>query len=343
MNSTCAETMFRDIVRLARSQGASDIHFGGCDGPFFRVDNELLQVQSFDVTLLHCAVQNAVASSPLLVQRLGELGDCTIMVSSDIAAPVRVHVWREGSTYGVAIRLHEAQLRSLDEIGLPPACSDLLNQPHGLFLFTGPTGSGKSTSLFSSVRDLSHRRPLHVLTIEDPIELSFASDISLIRRREVGRDVPDIASGIRSAMRSDPDVLVIGEMRDVASISAALEAAETGHLVISTIHASSSVACIERIIDSFPANRSAEARTRLASVLVGIINQRLLPRVGGGRCVAAECLIANDAVRTLIREARTHQLGNVIATSRSQGMESLSNSIERIKLSGVLLASERAA
>ncbi len=343
MNSICADAMLRDIVRLARSRGASDIHFSGYDGPFFRVDNTLERVASFDRSLLIFGIQKYLSNSSLLLQRLADIGDCTVMISPDEVAPVRVHIWREGSTFGVALRLHDAQLRSLDELGLPTVCTELLNEPHGLFLFTGPTGSGKSTSLFSSVRELSHRRPLHMLTIEDPIEVSFSSDISLIRRREIGRDVPDIASGIRSAMRSDPDVLVIGEMRDAEGISAALEAAETGHLVISTIHASSSAACIERIINSFPAERCAEARVRVSSALLGIINQRLLPTVGGGRCVAAECLVANDAIRTLIREARIHQIGNVIATSRAQGMESLSSAIERLTLSGIVRLADRAA
>ncbi|MHB8462440.1 MAG: type IV pilus twitching motility protein PilT [Vulcanimicrobiaceae bacterium] len=343
MNSVCAESMLRDLLRLARMRGASDVHFSGVAGPYFRIDNELQRVDAFDASLVSLAIQNWLGTRAFFAEKFAMVGDCTTMLSPDIAASARVHVWREGSTQGVAIRLHDVELRPLDEIGLPAACSGFLSEPHGLLLFTGPTGSGKSTSLFSAVRELSNRRPLHILTIEDPIEVAFSSERSFIRRREVGRDAPDMASCIRSAMRSDPDVLVIGEMRDVASITAALEAAETGHLVVSTLHASSSVSCIQRIVDSFPADRSAEARARLSGVLVGIVNQRLLPRIGGGRVVAAECLVANDAVRTLIREARSHQIGNVIATGRSQGMESLSSSIERLRLGGVLSIPDQAA
>ena len=343
MDESFARIQLFDVLTMARSRGASDIHLTADEMPFLRVDNHLELLEGLDGQDLLQALLEALDLSNALSDQLSKRGDCTTMMPRSLGLATRVHLWRQAGALSAAIRLHDTDLRSFSGLGLPDISRTLLTNASGLLLFTGPTGSGKSTSMYSSIREIATSRALHIMTIEDPIEVIFSVDKGLVQRREVGRDAPSFAASIRSAMRSDPDIIVVGEMRDPETMSAALHAAETGHLVVSTLHARSSASSIDRIIDSFPASRASEVRGRLASVLLGVINQRLLRRIGGGRVLAAECLVVNDAARTLIREAKTYQIGNLIAMGRATGMQSLAGEAERLNRDHVIENTERIA
>jgi twitching motility protein PilT len=208
--------------------------------------------------------------------------------------------------------------------------------PHGLVLVTGPTGSGKSTSLAAIIEDINESRGCHIITIEDPIEYLHGHKKSILHQREVGDDVESFDAALRAALREDPDVLLVGEMRDLESIQAALTIAETGHLVFATLHTNDSSQAIDRIVDVFPADRRAQIQVQLAHVLAGVVYQRLLPRLGGGLVAAFEILIGNHAVRNLIREGKTRQLRNMITANRGLGMQTLENDLSRLVAEGKL-------
>jgi twitching motility protein PilT len=233
---------------------------------------------------------------------------------------------QKGDT-ALALRMIPSDIPSFEELGLPPIAEWLARLPRGLVLLTGPTGSGKSTTLASIIDRINKTRSLHILTIEDPIEYVHKHGLSAISQREVGTDSPSFERALRSALREDPDVLLVGEMRDLESIQLALRLAETGHLVFSTLHTNDSSQAIDRIIDVFPAWRQEQTRVQLGASLAAVVAQRLVPRTDGGMVAAFEILIANHPVRNLIREGKTHQLPNIITTNKSEGMCSLEASL----------------
>jgi twitching motility protein PilT len=236
----------------------------------------------------------------------------------------------------MALRLIPRAVPSFTDLGLPPIIEQLANAPQGLVLVTGPTGSGKSTTLASMIRYLSTRRSSHILTIEDPIEYFHAHDRSIVTQREVGTDSQSFAQALRSALREDPDVLLVGEMRDVESIETTLTIAETGHLVLATLHTNDAPQAIDRVIDVFPGERQPQVRSQLASGLLGVVAQRLLPRADGGRVAAFEILLATTATRNLIREGKTEQLRNIMATGQQSGMQTLEDSLRTHVERGVI-------
>ena len=227
----------------------------------------------------------------------------------------------------LALRMIPSDIPTFDELGLPPVAEWLARLPRGLVLLTGPTGSGKSTTLASIIDRINQTRSLHILTIEDPVEYVHKHGLSAVTQREVGTDSPSFERALRSALREDPDVLLVGEMRDLESIQLALTLAETGHLVFSTLHTNDSSQAIDRIIDVFPSWRQEQIRVQLGSSLSAVIAQRLLPRINGGMVAAFEILIANHPVRNIIREGKTHQLPNLITTNQAEGMCSLESSL----------------
>jgi twitching motility protein PilT len=243
----------------------------------------------------------------------------------------RVNVFKQDGKLAATIRLLNSNIPSLDALGLPPVLKDLAEKPRGLILVTGPTGSGKSTTLAAMIDQINASRPDHIITIEDPVEYKYDKKLALIHQREVGRDVKDFASALRSALREDPDIILVGEMRDYETISAALTAAETGHLVMSTLHTTGAAQTIDRIIDACPASIQNQIRTQLAGVLNGVITQCLMPNArGNGRVAATEILIGTDAVCNQIRENKCHQLGTLMQSGANVGMHTLNSDLARL-------------
>lgn len=242
-------------------------------------------------------------------------------------ARLRGSAFYQRGELALALRMIPSEIPSFDQLGLPPIAEWLARLPRGLVLLTGPTGSGKSTTLASIIDRINETRALHILTIEDPVEYVHEHNLSAINQREIGLDSPSFERALRSALREDPDVLLVGEMRDLESIQLALTLAETGHLVFSTLHTNDAAQAIDRVIDVFPAYRQEQIRVQLSACLGAVVAQRLVPRIGGGMVAAFEVLVANHPVRNLIREGKTNQLLNVITTNQSEGMCTLEASL----------------
>lgn len=235
----------------------------------------------------------------------------------------RVNIYFQKGCEAASLRLIPKKIRSIGELGLPPIVERFSEHSQGFVIFTGPTGSGKSTSLAALIDKINKEQRKHIVTIEDPIEYVFEHDKSVISQREIGTDSDSFARALRSALREDPDVVLVGEMRDLETIEAALTIAETGHLVFTTLHTNSAAQTADRIINVFPSHLRQQVSNQLASVLLGVVSQRLIPKVGGGRIAVCELMLANSAVRSLIRDGKTYQIPNVIQTSAAEGMMSL--------------------
>ncbi len=239
----------------------------------------------------------------------------------------RVNAFHERGNVAAALRLIPSAIRTLEDLQMPKILQEFTKFPRGLVLVTGPTGSGKSTTLAAMVDRINTDRATHILTIEDPIEYAHASKKSIVVQREIHYDTYSFAAALRSSLRQDPDVVLIGEMRDLETIAAAVTIAETGHLVLATLHTNSAAQSIDRMIDVFPPHQQQQIRVQLAGMLQGIVSQRLIPGIGGGRVVAAEILVATGAVRNIIREGKTHQLDAVIQTGVEFGMQSMDRTL----------------
>ena len=248
----------------------------------------------------------------------------------------RVNAFHERGNLAAALRLIPNEIKSAAELGIPPIISTFAEFPRGLVLVTGPTGSGKSTTLASLIDKINTEKSHHIITIEDPIEFTHKSKKSVVVQREVHYDTYSFSAALRSSLRQDPDVVLIGEMRDLETISAAITIAETGHLVFATLHTNSAAQSIDRMIDVFPPHQQPQIRAQLSNILQAIVSQRLVPSIGGGRVVAAEVLIANPAVRNIIREGKSHQLDAVIQTSAEQGMQTMDRTLANLVQSGTI-------
>lgn len=248
----------------------------------------------------------------------------------------RVNAFHERGNLAASLRLIPNDIKTVTELGMPPVIQTFADYPRGLVLVTGPTGSGKSTTLAALVDKINTEKARHIITIEDPIEFTHKSKRSVIAQREVHYDTYSFSAALRSALRQDPDVVLIGEMRDLETISAAITIAETGHLVFATLHTNSAAQSIDRMIDVFPPHQQPQVRSQLANILQGICAQRLVPAIGGGRVVAAEVLVANPAVRNIIREGKSHQLDAVIQTGADQGMQTMDRTLVKLVQSGVV-------
>ena len=318
-------------------QGGSDLLLSGGSPPRIRVDGKLKPLT--DVQILTGDQINEIAL-PLLTdgQRMifEELLDVDFAFSWADKARIRGSIFTQRGQTALALRVIPARIPSFEELGLPYAASWVAEQPRGFVLVTGPTGSGKSTTLASIVNSINENRACHILTIEDPVEYVHHHKTSAVSQREVGLDSPSFDRALRSALREDPDVLLIGEMRDIDSIQIALTMAETGHLVFATLHTNDAAQAIDRIIDVFPAWRQEQTRVQLAASLSAVIAQRLVPKIGGGMVAAFEVLIATNPVRNLIREGRSNQLQNVMFTNTKEGMQTLENSLAEFIVTNVV-------
>jgi twitching motility protein PilT len=318
-------------------QGGSDLLLSGGSAPRIRVTGRLQPLSGAQI-LSGADVRDI--SLPLLTpsqrETFEEYLDVDFSFSWGDRARIRGSVFTQRGQTALALRIIPTKIPTFEELGLPWAANWVAEQPRGFVLVTGPTGSGKSTTLAAIVNLINETRACHILTIEDPVEYVHDHKMSAVSQREVGLDSPSFDRALRSALREDPDVLLIGEMRDIDSIQIALTMAETGHLVFATLHTNDAPQAIDRIIDVFPAWRQEQTRVQLASSLSAVIAQRLIPKINGGMVAAYEVLIATNPVRNLIREGRTNQLQNIMFTNTSEGMQTLENSLAKLIIEGVI-------
>lgn len=315
-------------LELAQAQGASDLHLGVGKKPTLRIDGTLLQLAKEPIMLsedMDGFIEVLLNDEQKKIFKDQKEIDFGFTYEEKIRC--RANAYIQKGLVAIAIRLISMEILSIEELNLPAILHEFAKLSQGFFLVVGPAGHGKSTTLAALIDEINHNRFDHILTIEDPIEYIFTPDRCLIDQREVGSDTVSFNKALRSVLRQDPDAIMIGEMRDPESIAIALTAAETGHLVFSTLHTNNAAQTIDRIIDSFPAGQQGQIRSQLASVLVGILSQRLVPRVDGGRVPATEVMFANAAIRNLIREDKTYQIDLVIETSAEDGMMSLNRSL----------------
>ena len=331
------ELLLEEVIK----KKASDLHLQVSLPPMLRVDGALTPISGVDalteesVEALIFAILDEDQKQILLKDKefdfsfaFGDLGR------------FRVNAFHERGNLAAALRLIPNEILSIEQLGLPPIVNKFADYPRGLVLVTGPTGSGKSTSLASLVNKINHERATHIVTIEDPIEYTHKSIRSVVVQREVHYDTYSFSAALRSSLRQDPDVVLIGEMRDLETISAAITIAETGHLVFATLHTNSASQSIDRMIDVFPPHQQPQIRSQLANILMAICSQRLIPSIGGGRIGAAEILIATPAVRNIIREGKSHQLEAVIQTGAEFGMQSMDKTLVSLIHNGTITYEE---
>ncbi len=326
----------KDLLHKVLEAKASDLHLTVGAPPTLRVDGQLTPVVGTEV-LTSDTAKNLVFELLSEEQKEVFLANKELDFSyslPDIKARFRVNAFFQRGEISAALRHIPLQVPSLEELNLPPILADFCKLPQGFILVTGPTGHGKSTTVAAMIRQINETRKVHIVTIEDPIEYIFSHQKSLIEQRELHLDTHSWEIALRSALREDPDVVFIGEMRDFETISAAVTIAETGHLVLATLHTNSAAQTIDRIIDVFPEHQQQQIRIQLAATIEGIVAQRLVPAIGGGRVPACEILLATAAVRNIIRERKTHQIDNVITTSVDLGMASLERSLAELVKAG---------
>ena len=329
--------MIESWIQILWDQGGSDLLLSAGSAPRIRVDGKLRPIEG--MPLLTGDEIDKIARPLLNPEQeaiFAEHLDVDFSFSWLDRARLRGSLFTQRGQAALALRIIPAGIPSFDELGLPAAAEWLANLPRGFVLVTGPTGSGKSTTLASIINRINETRSLHILTIEDPVEYVHTHKMSAVSQREVGLDSPSFDRALRSALREDPDVLLIGEMRDIESIQIALTMAETGHLVFGTLHTNDAPQAIDRIIDVFPAWRQEQTRVQLAASLAAVIAQRLVPRIDGGMVAAFEVLIATNPVRNLIRENRSNQLQNVMMTNSREGMQTLETSLVNLISQGTI-------
>jgi twitching motility protein PilT len=321
-----------DLLKATLELGGSDLHLSiGCP-PQVRVDGELKKLEYGDLTP---ELTKALAYSVLTdaqKKKFEEQWELDLAFGLRGVGRFRCNVFNQKGAVGAVYRLIPERIRALEELGLPPVLSELADRPRGLVLVTGPTGSGKSTTLAAMIDRINLSRHAHILTIEDPIEYLHQHKTALVNQRELHADTQSFTMALRAALREDPDVVLVGEMRDLETMEAAMKLAETGHLTMATLHTNSAAQTITRIIDAFPAHQQAQIRTQLSLVLEGIVCQALLPKSGGtGRVAALEILVANPAIRNLIRDDKIHQIYGTMQTGQEKfGMQTMNQALARL-------------
>ena len=326
------EVHMSELLQATIDEGGSDLHVRACMPPKLRVNGELLALS--DESLSEAESYNLVKeiSTEDQMAELERNGGTDFALAHPDGTRFRVSIFKERQRYGAVLRQIPNTLLTMEQIGLPKVVRELLFTPRGLILVTGPTGSGKSTTLASMIDVINQERNVHIITIEDPIEFYHKSKNSLVTQREVGVDVPSFAEAIRRGLRQDPDVILVGEMRDLETIAAAITAAETGHLVFGTLHTTGAAETIDRIVDAFPMDQQSQIRTQLATGLQAVISQILLPRIGSdgrthGRVAAFEIMTATDAIRSRIRDNKTNMIRSDLQTGAKFGMTTLDASL----------------
>lgn len=325
------------LLDVTLKQGASDLHLSANMPPLLRIDGELVPLTSHD-PLTDTSVRSLIGD--LMDSEQKDLFNTNKEIDFSFEygkyARFRVNAYHQLGTASAALRLITMTIPKIDDLHLPPVCKMFSELKQGLVLVTGPTGHGKSTTLAAIIGEINESRSDHVVTIEDPIEYVHLSKKALVSQREMHTDSLSWNVALKSVLREDPDVVLIGEMRDFETIAAALTIAETGHLVFATLHTNSAAQTIDRIVDVFPPHQQSQVRLQLAATIEGVFSQRLLPAIGGGRVVAYEILLANPAVRNVIREGKTHMIDNIVMTSTEMGMTILENRLAQLVNEGMV-------
>lgn len=312
------------LLKKAHYKEASDVHLVAGSSPVFRVDGKLMPEKE-DRLMPDDTMEMARAIlTDKLWDQLQEVREVDLSYGIPGVSRFRVNIFYQRSAISLAFRVIPRDIPTIDSLGIPQRLKDLVKKPHGLILVTGPTGSGKSTTLASMIDYMNHEMNRHIITLEDPIEYLHSHNKCIIEQREVGFDTISFKDGLRASLRQDPDVILVGELRDLDTIQTAITAAETGHLVLGTLHTQDTTGTIDRIIDVFPVHQKNQVRTMLANVLIGVMSQRLFPTLNTkGRVAATELLINNAAIKNLIRNEKMHQIPNVLQTSKDQGMHTM--------------------
>jgi twitching motility protein PilT len=325
------------LLQATVNSGASDLHITVGRPPTARRDGTLVSfenVKVLDADDTERMVMSLLSPEQRDVLQHEKQVDFSFGISG--LGRFRANAYNQRNSLALALRVIPFRVRSLEELGCPRSCTVLLNRPYGLVLVVGPTGSGKSTTLAAMIDRINETKPVHILTIEDPVEYLHHHKTAMINQREVGTDAVSFEAGLRSALREDPDVVLLGEMRDLESIQIALSLAETGHLVFATLHTNDASQALDRMVDVFPAEKRDQIQTMLAGSLQGVVSQRLLPASTGGRVAAYEVLMGNEAVRNLVREGKSRQLRNVVATGGPEGMQTIEMDLARLVTSGLV-------
>ena len=336
-------TVLDPLLRTMVQRRASDLHLTAGAPPHYRIHEKLVPIEGI-ASLTPDQSRQLVYSllAPQQIQRFEAEKELDFSFGIEQVSRFRVNVFLQRGCIGAAIRALPYRIPTFEECGLPVAiCEDLCRRPKGLVLVTGATGSGKSTTLAAMIDEINTHRNCHIVTIEDPIEYVHQHKQALVDQRELEGDTHSFAAALKHVLRQDPNVIMIGEMRDIETIEAALNIAETGHLVFATLHTSDAVQSINRIIDVFAAHKQAQVRTQLSFVLVGVVSQQLIPRVdGNGRVLALEVLLATHAIRAMIRESKVHQIYSVIQTGQREGMRTMNQSLFEIYSKGLVTYEE---
>lgn len=320
-----------DLLIMCKEKGASDLHLSSGASPMLRIRGALIPVEKeiYTKDRVHEMIYEVLTDDRKA--QLEEKHEIDFAIELIDVGRFRVNAFYQRRGESAAFRIIPTKIKTLDELGLPPVCTQLSRSKKGLILVTGPTGSGKSTTLAAMIDIVNSEREDHILTIEDPIEFVHENKNCLINQREVGPHTNSFSIALRSALREDPDVILVGEMRDLETIQMALTAAETGHVVFATLHTNSAAQTIDRIVDVFPPHQQQQIRTQLSEALVAVISQTLIPTIDGqGRVVACEIMVATSAIKNLIREGKTHQMPSIIQTGAKDGMQSMDQCLKML-------------
>ena len=334
---TTSALKIENLLEICVQAKASDLHIQVGLPPMLRIDGTLRPIPNMPVVTQADAEKMIFSTLDSEQQQiLAKDKEFDYSFAFGSIGRFRVNAFQEMGNLAAAMRLIPDKILSCQELGLPAIVEKFTEFPRGLVLVTGPTGSGKSTTLAALLEKINQEKPVHILTIEDPIEFTYKSKKALVAQREVHYDTYSFSRALKSALREDPDVVLIGEMRDLETIQAAITVAETGHLVFATLHTNSAAQSIDRMVDVFPAHQQQQVRMQLSSVLQAVCAQRLVPAIGGGRVAAAEIMITNPAIKSLIREGKTHQLDTAIQTGVSQGMQTMDRTLVKMVQTGVI-------
>ena len=328
---------FLELLRDGTDKRASDIHITVGVPIIYRINGKLIKINEEIIKPQDTEEIVQYILTDIKLKELTSKGEMDTSFSSSGIGRFRINIFKQRGSYCLAIRIIPLSIPTIEELGLPDVVRDLAMLPRGLILVTGPTGSGKSTTLASMIDLINTEKNYHILTLEDPIEYLHKHKKSIVNQREIGNDSLSFANSLRAALRQDPDVILVGEMRDLETIAIALTAAETGHLVLSTLHTLGAAKTVDRVIDVFPPHQQQQIRVQFSSVIQGIISQQLLPRIDvKGRAAAFEIMIATSAIRNLIREEKTHQIDTAIQTGAKFGMQTMDNSLLNLYKKGLI-------